>query len=171
MKIMYKLFLTVVAACMFLISCNASKTDGIAGKWQASVGPNGDMVVTYIFKVDGETLTGTVTSPRGDEQEIQNGKINGNEFSFEVTMRDRTMTQTGVLDGDVIKLKMERPEGGPQGRPEGAPQGEMQDGEAPQGPPPGDSINRPEPPKGEKGERGPGHGGPGGGEMTLTRVK
>ncbi len=108
------------------------------------MGPNGDMVITFDFKVNGDQLTGTVSSPMGD-QEISNGKVDGNSFSFEIKMMNNAIKHTGTLDGEVIKLKMEMPEGGPQG------------------PPPG----------GGGGNRPAGGGGPGGpgGEMTLTRVE
>jgi len=145
-KIMNKVLFTVMLAFCSFLACNAAKEKGIDGTWKAKMGPNGDMEITFVFKVDGESLTGTVTSPMGD-QEIKNGKVNGNEFSFEISMRDSSIKHTGKLDGEVIKLSMEMPEGGPGGGPGG------------QGPPPGG---------GGGGDR-PEGGGPG--EMTLTRVK
>ncbi|MDX8338998.1 hypothetical protein SLH46_07375 [Draconibacterium sp. IB214405] len=143
---MKKILFSSVLVVAFLFAVSASASEGITGKWQAKMGPNGDMVMTFNFKVTGDLLTGTVTSPMGD-QEITNGKVDGNSFSFEIKMRDNAIKHTGTLDGEVIKLKMEMPEGGPQGPPPG-----------------GGGGNRP--------EGGGGPGGPGGpGEMTLTRVK
>ncbi len=141
---MNKLLFSVMLVFCSFVACNAAKATGIDGKWKAKVGPNGDMEITFVFKVNGENLNGTVTSPMGD-QVIKNGKVNGNEFSFEISMMDHSIKHTGKLDGEVIKLSMEMPEGGPGGGPGG------------QGPPPG----------GGGGDRP--QGGPG--EMTLTRVK
>ena len=39
--------------------------------------------------------------------ELSNGKVNGNEFSFDLDMRGNPMPHTGKLDGEVIKLKVE----------------------------------------------------------------
>src|SRR3972149_5405540 len=50
----------------------------IAGRWEGKISrPDAEEVtVTYIFKVDGEKLTGTVNSPRG-ERTIEKGKVKG----------------------------------------------------------------------------------------------
>ena len=130
----------------------ASHAQGISGKWKASMeSPQGTMELTYTYKADGTKLTGTETSPMGTH-EIKNGKVNGNEFSYEIDMMGNAMKFKGKLVEDVIKLKMEMPEGGP-----GGPGG--QDGQGGQG--------------GQRGQAGQGGpGGPGGpGEMTLTRVE
>lgn len=107
--------------------CNAG---GIEGKWKTSLeGPDGKMEITFTFKVDGNVLTGSVGSPMGDLP-ISNGKINGNEFSFDIDMGGNPMPHKGTLDGDVIKMKIV---GGP-----GAPGGDANGGGAPGGP--GDMI-------------------------------
>ena len=135
---MKKVFFAVIAVFLCVFVSSASKIDG---KWKASMeGLNGKMEMTFVFKVDGEKLTGTVSTPMGD-MEISNGKVNGNEFTFDVKMGDHSMPHIGKLDGDVIKLKVQMPEGGPQGGPQGG--------------------------GGQGGPGGP--GGPG--EMTLTKVQ
>ena len=60
----------------------------ISGKWTSETpGRDGTpQVTTYNFKVSGTTLTGTVATARGD-QDISEGKINGDEISF-VTVRE-----------------------------------------------------------------------------------
>ena len=106
---MKNLLLTVFIA---LFSVFTSQAEGIAGKWKTSVeSPQGSMEMTFTFNVDGEKLTGSISTPMG-EVEISNGKINGNEFSFDIDMMGNTMPHKGKLEGDVIKLKVEMPEGG-----------------------------------------------------------
>lgn len=89
----------------------------VSGKWVAEQpGRNGGppRQTTFTFKVDGSTLTGTVSAPgRGGspmEAEISEGKVDGDNISFKVkrTMGDREMVQeyTGTVSGDTINLKM-----------------------------------------------------------------
>jgi hypothetical protein len=109
---MKKSLLTVLIG-VFIIA--ASNAQGISGNWKSTLeGPQGSMELTYVFKVDGKILTGTETSPMGG-QEIKNGVVNGNEFSYEIDMMGNTMKLTGKLENDVIKLKMHMPEGGDEG--------------------------------------------------------
>ncbi len=106
---MKKVFLTTIIALFVVISSNA---EGISGKWKSSFeGPQGSMELTFNFKVDGEKLTGTISSEMGDI-EITNGKVNGNEFTYQIDAMGNVMTQKGKLDGEVIKISMEMPEGG-----------------------------------------------------------
>lgn len=91
----------------------------VAGKWTSEqAGRNGGAarVTTYEFKVDGTTLTGTVTAAmgRGGEPtptDISNGKIDGDNISFEVTrtMGQNTMTSkySGTVSGDEIKMTVD----------------------------------------------------------------
>ena len=111
---MKRILFSSVMVFIFLLGISATASEGITGKWQATMGPDGDMVITFDFKVNGDQLTGTVSTPMGD-QEISNGKVDGNSLSFETKMMDSTIKHTGKLDGEVIKLKVEMPEGGPQG--------------------------------------------------------
>ncbi len=106
---MKKVLFTVLIALFAVVVSNA---EGIAGKWKSSFDSGqGTMELTFNFKVDGEKLTGTVSSEMGD-MEITNGKINGNEISFDVDAMGSSITHKGKLEGDVIKLKVEMPEGG-----------------------------------------------------------
>ena len=119
---MKKLLLTVIGVFAFTVS----HAQGINGKWETTLeGPQGSIELTFNYKVDGTKLTGTVSSPMGGDEEIKNGKVNGNEFSYEVDMMDNTMKYNGKLEKDVIKLNMEIPEGGPGGPGERRGPGEM----------------------------------------------
>ena len=70
--------------------------------------------VTLKLKLDGEKLTGTVTSGQNNdmETEITDGKFKNGEVSFSVVREfngnKRTTKYTGKLDKDTIKGKMNR---------------------------------------------------------------
>ncbi|MBN2635562.1 MAG: hypothetical protein JXR61_04775 [Prolixibacteraceae bacterium] len=112
---MRKVFFTVLIA---LFTVTASNAEGIAGKWNAKMDSQmGSMELIFTFNVDGEKLTGSISTGMGDmgDMQITNGKVSGNEFSFDVDMMGTAIKHKGKLDGEVIKLKVEMPEGGPGG--------------------------------------------------------
>jgi hypothetical protein len=81
----------------------------IDGKWTGSIStPGGDFPVGLTFKADGAKLTGTSTGPDGTEIEIKDGKIEGANISFTVTIdfggMPFTIAYKGVLANDQIKL-------------------------------------------------------------------
>lgn len=111
---MKKLLLTVFVSVFAIV---ASHAEGIGGKWKTSVeSPQGTMEMTYTFKVEGQKLTGSISTPMGDI-EILKGEVNGNEFSFEIDMMGTAVPNKGKLEGEEIKLKMEMPDGAPGGGP------------------------------------------------------
>ena len=78
------------------------------GKWTATVeSPRGTQTITFNFTVAGATLTGAVTTPRG-EVSISDGKIDGDNISFaQVMNRDGNefkIVYTGKAAGDTIKF-------------------------------------------------------------------
>jgi hypothetical protein len=79
------------------------------GKWTAQVqGRNGMQTLTFDFHVDGTTLTGKVTTPRGDT-DITDGKVDGDNVTFTQKLsfngNDVTINYTGKADGpDSIKF-------------------------------------------------------------------
>ncbi len=79
------------------------------GKWTAQMeSPRGTQTLTFNFHVDGSTLTGSITTRRGDRP-IENGKIDGDNISFDQDMNmngnDMKITYTGKADGaDSIKF-------------------------------------------------------------------
>ena len=79
------------------------------GKWTADVqGRNGNtQTITFEFHVDGTTLTGTITTPRGDT-DISNGKVDGDNISFDQVLNFNgnsiTISYRGTADGDTIKF-------------------------------------------------------------------
>jgi len=90
----------------------------VTGKWVAEVEGRGGQTreITFNFKVDGNTLTGTMSGFRGD-MPISDGKIDGDQISFKRVMEFNgnsfTIVYKGVVSasGDEIKFTTTR-EGG-----------------------------------------------------------
>jgi hypothetical protein len=84
----------------------------IAGRWEGKITrQNGEeLKLVYTFKVDGEKLTGSVESPMG-ELTIDDGKVKGNELSFNVDINGGVMEYQGKLTDNKIKMKSKGPRG------------------------------------------------------------
>jgi len=68
------------------------------------------MEFTYTFKVQGDTLTGTVKSQFG-ELPLEKGKVDGKKFSYSISFNGNEMNSTGELvSDDEIITKNERGE-------------------------------------------------------------
>ena len=103
----------LIAGCATLSGPPAPSIDG---KWEGSMEMMGQsMTLGYDFKSDGNILTGTNTGPQGNVTEITNGKIDGNNISFDVEVTGQmsmTINYNGVLMGDVLELTMKMDMGG-----------------------------------------------------------
>jgi hypothetical protein len=103
MKLKHLLSLCAVLV-MALTTVSAHAAD-VTGTWTgAMTGGNGDFNITFTFKQDGAKLTGTILGPQGDPIEISNGTVDGDKLSFTVSFNEMTITHTGVITGDTIKL-------------------------------------------------------------------
>ena len=83
--------------------------DPVDGKWSGSVStPGGDFPVAFTFKADGAMLNGTMAGMDGMDIKISDGKINGANISFSVTLDFGGMPfkldYKGVVSGDQIKF-------------------------------------------------------------------
>ena len=59
----------------------------VDGKWTGNISsPAGDLPVAFTFKADGAKLTGTTSSFDGSEVAITDGKIDGQNITFKVTL-------------------------------------------------------------------------------------
>jgi hypothetical protein len=100
-----KLGLTVL---FLALSSVAALAADVNGKWTAEVqGRNGMQTLTFDFHVDGSTLTGKVTTMRGD-MDITNGKVDGDNISFDQVMNfngnSMTINYKGTASGDTINF-------------------------------------------------------------------
>jgi len=88
----------------------------VSGKWVAEVpGRQGQtQTTTFTFKVEGDKLTGTISTPRG-ETPISDGRVQGDEISFtqviEAGGNQMKFLYKGKVSGDEIKFTRQR-EGG-----------------------------------------------------------
>lgn len=107
-----------VTTLLLALTIAASAAD-ITGKWIAEQpGRNGGppRQTTFNLKADGAKLTGTMSAPgRGGaamDSEISNGKVDGNNVTFEVKRTtpngDMVSKYEGTLSGDELKLKTTR---------------------------------------------------------------
>jgi hypothetical protein len=111
------LFVTTILLVVAFVAVAAD----VSGKWTYEGPPRGGnpgRPVTITLKADGMKLTGTVPGGGGKgapptEVEITNGKVDGNNISFEVKRpmggNEITIKYEGTLDGDSLKLKITRP--------------------------------------------------------------
>lgn len=79
----------------------------VAGKWKSTVeGPNGSLDIVFDFKVDGQKLSGTSTSPMG-EATITEGTLEGDKITFTVEAGDFKVSHKGTVSGNEMKLTVE----------------------------------------------------------------
>ena len=122
--------MTVVAGLILVaVTATALAADAISGKWaweSRGFGFGGGgmaMKTTLTLKADGAKLTGTITvpsfgggppdpgtPPQMEEVPISNGKIDGNNITFEVSREmmgtTRTTKYEGVLSGGQLNIKI-----------------------------------------------------------------
>ena len=132
-----KMFVFAVSViCLLAVPTFAADVDGI---WVAEMpafgggpggggpggGQQGPRQIIFNLRADGANLTGTVASPRG-ENEIVDGKIDGEKVSFAVKRpgfqgNEITIKYEGSVSGDELTLQMsfEGMGGGPPGGPGG----------------------------------------------------
>ena len=91
-----------------LLSLGALAAD-VTGTWKATAeGPNGTMERTFVFKVDGTTLTGETTSSFLGKSVIEEGKIEGDAVAFRITARfqdnEMKISYKGKVSGNEMTL-------------------------------------------------------------------
>jgi len=92
-----KLLITLVLA----VSAFAAD---INGKWKSVIEFNGQSIeVVYDFKVEAGKLTGAVAGPNG-EYEINEGKIEGDTFSFSISTDQFDVAYKGKIAADQLNI-------------------------------------------------------------------
>jgi hypothetical protein len=79
---MIKKTLTTLFLVMAFIT--AALAQDIAGNWSGKVMDKFD--VTYVFKLDGDKLSGTTTGPDGNPIVLQNCVLKGDDLSFTMAL-------------------------------------------------------------------------------------
>ncbi len=93
-----------LAVLLFAFASLTARAADFNGKWTAEVqGRNGPQTISFDFHVDGGTLTGKITTMRGD-MDISNGKVDGDNISFDQVMNfngnSMTMSYKGMAQPD-----------------------------------------------------------------------
>jgi|JI9StandDraft_1071089.scaffolds.fasta_scaffold657226_2 hypothetical protein len=102
-----KRLLLVVASTLAVMAAD------VAGNWKATAeSPNGTIERTLSLKVDGTKLTGETVSSFAGKSVIENGKVDGDTFSFtlQIKIQDNEMkvSYKGKLTGaDTMTLTAE----------------------------------------------------------------
>ena len=101
MKPLRSLLCVCAALVMTLTAATAMAAD-VTGTWTADVkAPDGNSFqLTFTFKQDGITLTGTVQGAGGDPIAITNGKVDGDKFTFDDSFNGMTIHHDCAVDGD-----------------------------------------------------------------------
>lgn len=100
-----KKLLCLCTAMAIIFTAAAAMAADVTGAWSGSADtPNGVFPLTFTFKQDGAALTGTVQGAQSEPMEITNGKIDGNNFTFDVSFNGMTIHHDCTLDGDQIQM-------------------------------------------------------------------
>ena len=101
---------SLILTVLFLFVAGFTYAADIDGKWNGEVpgmGGGEPMKISYTFKADGNTLTGSTKGMDGNDMAIKDGKIDGNKFSYGIDMMGQTMKFNGEVKGDTLELKMD----------------------------------------------------------------
>ncbi len=120
--------LITAAVLTLLLFAAVAAAAPIDGKWVSERkmerdGQTFTFTQTYDLKSDGNKLTGSISTVFGDREpmviQIQDGKVDGNKFSFTATFNtpngDFKMVYDGTVAGDTMKGSVSRGDG--EGRP------------------------------------------------------
>src|SRR5580765_531278 len=108
---MRKLHLSLaILLSMFVASARAEDKATGTWKWTQSFGGN-DIQTVLKLKQDGDQVTGTISGFQGNEDKIEDGKVDGDKVTFKVT-RDfggnkMITTYTCTISGESLKGKAE----------------------------------------------------------------
>ena len=106
----------VLALAMLVVAFagSAYAAAAIDGKWVGTLnGPEGPIQAALELKSEGEKLTGTMNFASMGATALSNGKIAGNDLSFDLVLGDGAFTLPfkGKLDGDKLALTIDTPMG------------------------------------------------------------
>ena len=105
--------LGVLMLFLALAVASASAAD-VSGKWKGQItGRDGQVRdVMFDLKAEGDKLTGNYIGGQGRQVAITDGKLEGNDISFVVTLEfggnTMKLNYRGMVSGDEIKMKVQR---------------------------------------------------------------
>ena len=78
--------ISALVLATLLLAAPAFAAD-VDGKWAGSIeSPDGPLKIAFEFKSNGATLTGSTTGPDGSQVAIKNGKVDGQNITFTVSI-------------------------------------------------------------------------------------
>ena len=100
------------AAVVCVLAAVPALAADVAGKWTGQVPAaqgQAESVITIVFKVDGDNLTGTINnSQQPGDVELKEGKVTGDDITFSLTRNiggtDTKVVWKGTIAGDEIKF-------------------------------------------------------------------
>ena len=97
------------ALCLVLIAALNVLGAEVSGVWKATAeGPQGQLERTFTFKADGSKLSGETVSQMMGKSAIENGKVDGDNLSFQIKVKfqdqEMVIQYKGSVNGDTIKL-------------------------------------------------------------------
>lgn len=98
--------------CLMAVFAFTASAADISGNWKGTAEtPNGMIERTFVFKVDGHKLTGETTSNTLGKLAIEDGKVDGDDVSFSLTVKmqgsEAKVSYKGKVDGDTIRFTVE----------------------------------------------------------------
>lgn len=104
----------LILTALFTLAAAAAD---VSGTWKATAeGPNGTMERTFVFKVDGAKLSGETTSNVVGKSAIDDGKVDGDNVLFNITVKfqdnEMKVSYKGKITGTNIKFTAEVPGAG-----------------------------------------------------------
>jgi len=100
------------AAVVCVLAAVPALAADVAGKWTGQVPAaqgQAESVITFVFKVDGDNLTGTINnSQQPGDVELKEGKVTGDDITFSLTRNiggtDTKVVWKGTIAGEEIKF-------------------------------------------------------------------
>ena len=96
-----KFVITALLLCCFLMGF--ATIANLNGKWTGllKTDQGDEYPLLYNFKIEGNHLTGTAKTPKGD-MAINDGKITGNTFTFNIVIGTMEINHSGKFYGDSV---------------------------------------------------------------------
>lgn len=99
----------MAATMLFLAFASISFAADLSGKWKGDLKTQdgNNLEVNFVFKIDGEKVTGTVTNTYGEES-ITEGVVKGDEISFIIMAGGGQfkIVYKGKVTGEDIRFKV-----------------------------------------------------------------
>ena len=103
--------------CLIAVFASVASAADISGNWKATADLGGNAIErTFTFKVDGAKLTGETTSSMMGKSTLTDGKVDGDNVTFTITVKfqdqEMKLNYKGKVSGNEIHFTVENPAGG-----------------------------------------------------------